>query len=296
MHVGTFTREGTWAAAAARAAASWRTSASRCIEVMPVAEFPGASAGATTASTCSRRPASTARPTTSAASSTRPTRSASASSSTSSTTTSGPDGNYLRLLRARLLHRPLRDRVGRGAQLRRRRTPGRCASSSSPTPPTGSTSSTSTGCGSTPRRRSSTTRREHILAEHHARRVATRRGGAVDRRRRRERAAARDAAASAPSSGGYGLDALWNDDFHHRATVAADRAQRGLLHRLPRHARRSSSRRPSTATCSRASATPGRASAAARPALDLPPRRVRQLPRRTTTRSPTRHAACGCTS
>ena len=64
---------------------------------------------------------STARPTTSAASSTAPTRSASASSSTSSTTTSGPDGNYLAQFSDRLLHRPLQERVGRGAQLRRRR-------------------------------------------------------------------------------------------------------------------------------------------------------------------------------
>ena len=59
---------------------------------------------------------------------------------------------------AALLHRPLQERVGRGAQLRRRRLGGRCASSSSPTPATGSTSSTSTACGSTPRRPSSTTR------------------------------------------------------------------------------------------------------------------------------------------
>ena len=40
MHVGTFTPEGTWSAAA-RGFPNWRNSASRCIEVMPVADFPG---------------------------------------------------------------------------------------------------------------------------------------------------------------------------------------------------------------------------------------------------------------
>ena len=30
--------------------------------------------------------------------------------------------------------------------------------------------------------------------------------------------------------GGYGLDALWNDDFHHTARGRADRPARGLLH------------------------------------------------------------------
>ncbi len=41
----------------------------------------------------------------------------------------------------------------------------------------------------------------------------------VDRRHRRERAAARELLRP-PESGGYGLDALWNDDFHHSAMVA----------------------------------------------------------------------------
>ena len=62
-----------------------------------------------------------------------------------------------RVLRG-LLHRPLRERVGRADQLRRRRRRARCASSSSPTPATGSTSSTSTACAWTPRSRSSTPR------------------------------------------------------------------------------------------------------------------------------------------
>ena len=41
MHLGTFTPEGTWRARDGAAAAAGATSASRVIEVMPVAEFPG---------------------------------------------------------------------------------------------------------------------------------------------------------------------------------------------------------------------------------------------------------------
>ena len=71
----------------------------------------------------------------------------------------GPDGNYLRDFAPRLLHRPLRQRVGRRDQLRRAAMPApvrelvvqqRRA--------TGSTSSISTACGSTPRSRSTTHR------------------------------------------------------------------------------------------------------------------------------------------
>jgi maltooligosyltrehalose trehalohydrolase len=38
--------------------------------------------------------------------------------------------------------------------------------------------------------------------------------------------------------GGFGLDALWNDDFHHSATVALTGPRGGLFRRLPRHASR----------------------------------------------------------
>ena len=70
----------------------------------------------------------------------------------------GPDGNYLAAFSPTYFTDRYDERVGRGAQLRRRRTRGRCASSSSRTPATGSTSSTSTACASTPRSRSSTPR------------------------------------------------------------------------------------------------------------------------------------------
>ena len=61
------------------------------------------------------------------------------------------------------------------------------------------------------------------LARAHPRRdrPARARGGRRPRRssRRRERAAGHRAGAPA-AAGGYGLDALWNDDFHHSAMVA----------------------------------------------------------------------------
>ena len=86
---------------------------------------------------------------------------------------------------------------------------------------TGSTSSTSTGCGSTRRSRSSTRRRAHILAELTAAR-------ARPRRPRRSLLVAENepqdvAAAATAEDGGYGLDALWNDDFHHAGARRADR-------------------------------------------------------------------------
>ena len=79
LHVGTFTPEGTWAAAARELPELARRSASPCIEVMPVAEFPGRFGwGYDGVDLFAPDARSTARPTTSAASSTRRTRSGSA--------------------------------------------------------------------------------------------------------------------------------------------------------------------------------------------------------------------------
>ena len=75
----------------------------------------------------------------------------------------------------------------------------------------------------------------------------------------------------------------------------ADRPQRGLLHRLPRRRRRSSSRPSSTAISTRASATPGRRSGAARRRSTCR-RRISSTSSKTTTRWPTPSAACGCTA
>ena len=120
MHVGTFTMR----ARARRRRSSCRRSPTRHHGRRDDAGRRvrrARSAGATTASTCSRRRASTARPTTCARSSIARTRSGSASSSTSSTTTSGRTASYLEGVCAGLLQRRRRQRMGRGAQLRRPR-------------------------------------------------------------------------------------------------------------------------------------------------------------------------------
>ena len=160
----------------------------------------------------------TARPTTSAASSTRRTPPASASSSTSSTTTSG-----------------------------RRATT--CASSRPPTSPTatrtsGATRSTSTATDAGPVREFFIANAGYWIDEFHldglrldaTQSIHDRVGRAHPRRDRRRARAPRRArgrfvivAENEPqetrlvrplAEGGYGLDALWNDDFHHSAMVA----------------------------------------------------------------------------
>ena len=184
----------------------------------------------------------------------------------------GPDGNYLRAVLRRLLHRPLQERVGRGDQLRRRRTAARCASSSSPTPATGSTSSTSTACGSTRRRRSSTPRRSTSWPRSaaRAREAARRRGRSIVVAENEPQ----DTRLVRPAGRGR---------LRPRRAVErrlppqrdgrADRPQRGLLHRLPRHAAGvhlgGQVRLPVPGPVLRVAA----ASAAARRRSDLPPRR-----------------------
>ena len=70
LHVGTFTRAGTWRAAAERLPTLAEVGIT-VVEMMPVNEFPAGSAGAMTASTSSPLPTSTASPTICASSSTR---------------------------------------------------------------------------------------------------------------------------------------------------------------------------------------------------------------------------------
>ena len=81
--------------------------------------------------------------------------------------------------------------------------------------------------------------RDHILRGDRRAARERPRGPRADLPGRRERAAGRAAASSRPTDGGYGLDALWNDDFHHAARGRAHRPQRGVLLRLPRQRRRS---------------------------------------------------------
>ena len=119
MHVGTFTPEGTWAAAASKlphlkdlGVTAHRDDAGQRVS-------RAASAGATTASTCSRRPGSTARRTTCAPSSTRRTRLGIGVILDVVYNHFGPDGNYLGPVQPGLLHATARERLGRGDQLRR---------------------------------------------------------------------------------------------------------------------------------------------------------------------------------
>ena len=131
----------------------------------------------------------------------------------------GPDGNYLEEFSPDYFTDGLQERMGRGHQLRRPRTPGRCASISSPMPPIGSGSFIWMDCDWMPRSRCSTARREHIMAvigeAARAKRPAGRGTLIVA-----ENETAGDQAGAPVRAGGYGLDALWNDDFHHSAMVA----------------------------------------------------------------------------
>ena len=174
-----------------------------------------------------RRPASTARLTTCAPSSTRRTATGSASSSTSSTTTSARQP--LRRVQRPLVHRPLRERVGRIAELRRRGL--RTATTSRRTPPTGSPSSTSMASASMRPRRCSTPPRITSLPGSPARRGRPRpAGGPADRRERTE-------TRLAPRAGGRVRPrrALERRLPSFRA-CRPDRPARSLLPRLPRRA------------------------------------------------------------
>ena len=152
----------------------------------------------------------------------------------------GPDGNYLARSR-RLLHRPLRERVGRRHQLRRRGAG-----------PVREFFVANAGYwidefhldGPAPRRhqsRSSTPAPSHILAE-----LAIARARAAARAARIVIVAENEPQDArlvrAAERGGYGLDALWNDDFHHSAASRSPAAARPTTPTTAAR-RRSSSRR-----------------------------------------------------
>ena len=147
LHVGTFTPEGTFTAVIPRLPELAELGVT-AIELMPVGEFPGAAAGATTACTRAPRSRTTADPRVWPAWSTPPTAPASACCSTSSTTTSARPAR-----RPTTPSAPTSPRSTRplGADRRTSTTPGpaRCASGCSRAPSTGSATCTSTACGST---------------------------------------------------------------------------------------------------------------------------------------------------
>ena len=71
----------------------------------------------------------------------------------------------------------------------------------------------------------------------------------------------------------HGLDALWNDDFHHTRDGGAHRTARGVLHRLPRLAAGVRLCGASADFCTRASGTAGSRTAARHATRGLSPRR-----------------------
>ena len=97
-----------------------------------------------------------------------------------------------------------------------------------------------------------------------------------------------------PERGGYGLDALWNDDFHHSAMVALT-GRHEAYYTDYRGTPPSSSPPPNTAVFIRASITSGRSSGAARRRSICRPRRVSSFCR-TTIRSPTAPGGCASIS
>ena len=289
MHVGTFTREGTWAAARARAA-ELAALGITLIEVMPVAEFPGRFGWGYDGVDLFAPDASL-----------RHARTISARFVDAAHALGlgvildvvynhfGPDGNYLRAFSPDYFTDRYENEWGEAINFDGADA-ARCASSSSRTPRTGSTSSTSTACASTRRSRSSTPRRRTSSPRSAARaREAARRAHdlLVAENEPQDTRLVRPV-----DDGGYGLDALWNDDFHH--TRDGRRSPAATRRTTPTTAarRRSSSRRRSTAFCIRGSATRGRSSAAARRRSDLAPRSASSVHRRTTIRSRTRRAGC----
>ena len=93
----------------------------------------------------------------------------------------------------------------------------RSASTSSPTPGTGFRSTISTVCGSTRRTRSTTARPTHAgTISRHARTAREERSILLIAENK-----AQNVRLLRPlDEGGYGLDGVWNDDFHHSAGVA----------------------------------------------------------------------------
>ncbi len=193
----------------------WPPSVSPCWRSCPWRSFPGASAGATTASTSLRPRACTASRTTFGGSWTWRTPLGLGVILDVVYNHIGPDGNCLKQFSDAATSptaiRPTGARPSTSTAMMRSRS----VSSSSPMPGTGSTSSTWTGFGLTRPSRSST--RQRNTSWPRSRAVCERPHTAVGRSSSRENEPQDSRLVRAPSEGGFGLDALWNDDFHHSA-------------------------------------------------------------------------------
>ena len=164
LHVGTFTPEGTFDGGHPAPAPTCASSGVTAVELMPVAEFPGARNWGYDGVL----PVRAAAPTAARDGLQRLVDACHAAGLAVVLDVVynhlGPEGNYLARVRP-VLHRPLPDALGRGRQLRRRRQRRGARASSSTTRCCGCASSTSTACGSTPSTRIFDTRPGHILAE-----------------------------------------------------------------------------------------------------------------------------------
>ncbi len=290
MHVGTFTPEGTWAAAARELDALARLGIT-VIEMMPIAEFPGRFgwgydgvdlfAPAHVYGTPGRTPRvrrSRARP--------RPRRDA------RRRLQPPRPGRQLsaRILR-RLFHRQVRERLGASDRLRgpdRRR-----ASSSSRTPRYWIDEFHLDGLRLDATQDIHDASPRHVIAEIvEARARRSREPVASSSSPRTNRRTPQSCVAGPAASES---DALWNDDCASLGDRGADRTPRGVLLATTRARRRSSSRARGSATSFRDSGTRGRRRDAGR-RRSICRRRDSSRTSRTTIRSRIRHTADGCIS
>ncbi len=234
LHIGTFTPEGTYAAATERLPALADVGVT-VIEMMPVAEFAGRFGwGYDGVDLCA--PTASLRP---------PGRPAALRRPRARAGHRRDPGRGLQPLRPRrqlpaavledLLHGQVRERVGRGDQLRRRRLGGPVRELFVENAGYWVQEFHFDGLRLDATQQIFDASPDHLVAAVGAARAG---GG------RRARPACwsprtsrrRPGWCGAPEAGGYGLDALWNDDFHHTRARGADRPQRGLLLRLSRNA------------------------------------------------------------
>ena len=216
MHIGAFTPAGTWRAAIAELPALAALGVT-ILEVMPIGDFPGAS-GATTASTCSRRPACwdagrRLRAFVNAAHAHGLAVILDVVYNHLGTDRQCPPG-----LRRRLLHRRLRDRLGQAAELRPARLRGaRTFVISNARYWIDEFHFDGLRIDATQNIYDFDDSHEHILAAVtlRARVAGGRRVVIIAENEPQDVRLLRS-----PADGGFGMDAMWNDDFHHAATVA----------------------------------------------------------------------------
>ena len=221
LHIGTFTDEGTWAAAIDRLA-HLRDVGVTLVEVMPVAEFQGEFGWGYDGVYWFAPTRLYGRPDDFRAFVDHAHELGVGVILDVVYNHFGPTGNYLTRLLAALRHAQAHDGMGRGDQLRRRvmRTgarvrDGQCRA-------TGFANIISMACAWTRRRRFTTTRTDHILAEiTRASRAAAGERSIVLFAENEHQRVQHVEPLSDERGGGYGMDGLWNDDFHHSCRVAA---------------------------------------------------------------------------